>query len=313
MGDILDLFFRDLNRVGKLLTPEEEMDLIVRAKKGDIRARNRIIEGNLKFVVKILIDEFGLWGWGIYEGVNEGVLGMIEAIKNYDPKRKIKFISYAVWYVRKRIKQFLNDLNFIVKVPYNIKIEVAKLERPEDIKDERVLKGYYSYGYSSLDEPLGEKGVLGDRLSGEYIDPGENLEKEEFLQEFARTIYTRLNPVERYVLMHYFSFLEPKTVGQMAGELGYSYERIRQILGNAIAKIKEDKAFVRILTEGVKSAVLYEEIYPNSKIKIKKRSFYAREKTGGKSTGFAIRQFRRNLKKSKRNSKKDIPQAKRDL
>ncbi|HLU70053.1 MAG TPA: sigma-70 family RNA polymerase sigma factor, partial [Fibrobacteria bacterium] len=101
------LYFRDLYRY-RVLTPDEEKDLVHRVKRGDQSALNPLILGNLRFVVSIARRYQGK-GLSLLELINEGNLGLYKAAKRYDPGRDVKFISYAVWWIRQSITRAIAE------------------------------------------------------------------------------------------------------------------------------------------------------------------------------------------------------------
>src|SRR5690606_31792638 len=121
------LYFRDLYRY-RVLTPDEEKDLVHRVKRGDQSALNPLILGNLRFVVSIARRYQGK-GLSLLELINEGNLGLYKAAKRYDPGRDVKFISYAVWWIRQSIQKALFEQVGAVRIPPNKLALVNRLKR----------------------------------------------------------------------------------------------------------------------------------------------------------------------------------------
>src|SRR5665648_1251287 len=113
----LDKYLNEISKI-KLITVEEEVDLAIRIHKGDLNARDRLINANLRFVISIS-KQYQNQGLSLVDLINEGNLGLVEAAQRFDETRGFKFISYAVWWIRQGILQALAEQARIVRLPVN--------------------------------------------------------------------------------------------------------------------------------------------------------------------------------------------------
>ena len=239
------------------LSKEEELKL---AKKGDEKSRQELVRRNLKYVVMVANRYKGL-GLMATDLINEGNIGLIEASKRYDYKRQVKFITYAVWWIRQAILQALSDHARIVRLPVKQaglmqkitrKIEeMTKVNRKEPSIEElseamglkvsaleTVMRVYRTY--MSLDTPLN-----GEDDSVEFLDmletTGQTSIEEDFIQlclhHDVGKMLDGLSPREREVIKLRYGFdAPPMTLEVIGKKLGLTRERIRQI--EKIAKNK---------------------------------------------------------------------------
>jgi RNA polymerase primary sigma factor len=262
--DSLNVYIRDIARF-KPLPAEEERALGRRIQQGDREALNKMVEANLRFVVSYAKRYRGL-GLSFLDLVHEGNLGLIEAAKRFDPERNVKFISYAVWWVRQAIFHALAEHARVFRLPQKLSGQVsrvgsardrlaAELERSPttaevaertELSEEEVESLLRMAGDDvSLSTALGEEGTLelGDTLEQGSV-PGVELEliKSSFAEQ-VQAMVAELEEKERDVIRLRFGLdgEEPRTLQEIGEALGLSRERIRQIESKAKEKLRRNQ------------------------------------------------------------------------
>ena len=259
-----------LNSISKfpLLTPEEEREIAKRAKEGDKEALERLIKANLRFVVNVAKNYVG-YGIPFQELISAGNIGLIEAAKRFDPAKGVRFISYAIWWIKQSILQTIQNQKEIIRIPQktqalSIKIDTAYLELKEKMNREPNYKDIREYLKKTegleIDEDTIENYLLIKRHSVSLDTPideeegtsfvdliskqnTEDLEKDlvkEFLEKEIGHILSFLSERERYGVVNRFGLhdTQPKTLKEIGKELGISRERVRQIETRALKKIR---------------------------------------------------------------------------
>jgi RNA polymerase primary sigma factor len=260
-GDSLNAYIREISRF-KPLSAQQEKDLGRRIRKGDQDSLQRLVEANLRFVVSYAKRYRGL-GMSFLDLIHEGTLGLIEAARRFDPERNVKFISYAVWWVRQAIFQALSEHMRVFRLPQKLSGQVSKvgnarqrltveLERQPTTEElaERTELSREEVEYLlrvagediSLSSTVGsESGVeLSDRLEQDNIPSIELTLIRSSFQEQIRAMVGELDEKERDVIKMRFGLDgdEPRTLQEIGETLGLSRERIRQIESKAKEKLR---------------------------------------------------------------------------
>jgi RNA polymerase primary sigma factor len=262
--DSLNAYIRDIAKF-KPLAAEQEKVLGRRIREGDQEALDRLVEANLRFVVHYAKRYRGL-GLSYMDLIHEGSLGLIEAAKRFDPERNVKFISYAVWWVRQAIFHALSEHARVFRLPQKLSGQVSRLasareklkselertptteelaERTSFSKDE-VEKLLLAAGDDvSLSTAVGDDGnlELGDTLEQDSVP---SAEVEMIRTSFERRIQDMvggLDEKEREVIRMRFGLDgdEPKTLQEIGESMGLSRERIRQIESRAKEKLRRSR------------------------------------------------------------------------
>src|SRR5579859_755689 len=257
----LDQYLREIS-LYPLINREEETRLAIMIRQSDAEALDKLVRSNLRFVVSVA-KKYQNQGVSLSDLINEGNLGLIRAAHKFDETKGIKFISYAVWWIRQAILQALAEQSRIVRVPLNragtlhrigkrasaLLQELGREPTHEeiaegmDITEEEVAKTMsISQTHLSLDAPLtpGEDNRLLDYLP-DTQNPGPDDEIfEHALTESIESVLATLKEREARILRLYFGLEtpEPLTLEEIGARLGITRERVRQIKEKALARLR---------------------------------------------------------------------------
>jgi RNA polymerase primary sigma factor len=257
--DALQLFLRDAGR-HPLLTAAQEVELAKRIERGDLDAKTRMIQSNLRLVVSIA-KNYRNQGLPFLDLIQEGTLGLIRAVEKFDWRRGYKFSTYATWWIRQAVARALADKARTIRMPVHIVERMQKLNRAErtlwtqlgreptleEIAEEANLPIAQAHevkaaarASTSLDQPVGETedAVFGDFVAGEGPLPDEEVEVSLRCQALAEALGA-LAERERRVLMLRYGLVdeEPKTLEEIGRRLGLTRERVRQIETEALKRL----------------------------------------------------------------------------
>ncbi len=257
----LDQYLREISQY-PLITREDEVDLAKQIKQADEGALNKLVRSNLRFVVSVA-KKYQNQGVSLSDLINEGNLGLIRAAHKFDETKGIKFISYAVWWIRQAILQALAEQSRIVRVPLNragtlhrigkrssaLQQELGREPTVEeiaegmDISQEEVAKTLsISQSHLSLDAPLtpGEDNKLIDYLPDTQNAGPDQKTFERALTDSIEEVLSTLKEREARILRLYFGLdgQEPMTLEEIGGMMGITRERVRQIKEKALARLR---------------------------------------------------------------------------
>ena len=262
-----DQYLHDIQKLPLISDPEEERRLARRAQKGDEVAAERLVTANLRFVISY-VKKYQGHGLDLSELVAIGNEGLLKAVRKFDPDQGVKFISYAVWWVRQAVLKALAEQTRSVRIPLNQNSQLIKLARAETVLAQ-VLKRdateseigrlldetpeqvraakQMSATEVSLDAPIDrsdrEASTLGERFAGVTGAEIEEVTDFKLMREFIDRVFTRyLTPRERKILYLYYGLeegSEAMTLEKIGELLGVTRERIRQIRERAFEKLRE--------------------------------------------------------------------------
>ncbi len=261
------LYHQYYNDVKKypLLTREKEMFLVKECKKGSESAKNKLILSNLKFVIKIAFMYRGQ-GLPVPDLINEGNLGLIRAADRFNPDKKIKFTSYAVWWIRQAIVQAIFEKARLVRLSAANEQKIRQLKRfskqssqlseKDAESDIRLLAEKSGQSKSlthqllimnqksvSLHTPLGGKGKLtfADTIRTDDTQLPDWLADYNSVKGFLHEKLDTLNPKEKKVITMFFGLDSGKALSltEIGDVIGLSKERVRQIKETALEKLRD--------------------------------------------------------------------------
>lgn len=259
----IKLYLREIGQV-KLLTPEQEVQLAARIKKGDKAAREHMIKANLRLVVKIAHDYEGL-GLPLLDLISEGNIGLMKAVERFDPSKGGKLSTYGAWWIKQSIKRALANQSKTIRLPVHLVDKISKMRRmamklqeelgrePTDeelaeelgITSSRVAQmRTAAIRPASLDAPIGDEddsNIFSEVVQDENADtPYEMLEDKTvtvMLQDMVQTLDSR----EATILRYRFGLDggTEKTLEEVGQKFNVTRERVRQIQNIALRKLRK--------------------------------------------------------------------------
>ena len=258
----ISVYMREITKT-KLLNPEEEIELAARILKGDERARARMIESNLRLVVKIAKD-YANYGVPLVDLISEGNIGLIRAVEKFDPNKGGKLSTYAAWWIKQSIKRALANQGKTVRLPIHLVDKLARVRRisalmAEDLgreptdselseelgipREKLALLLQASKQNRSMDETTHDDNIVsfGELIADDRaIDPLEALSQKNGLDELD-VVLDSLNERETEIIGARFGLNGKRilTLEEIGRDFGVSRERIRQIQNVALNKMQK--------------------------------------------------------------------------
>jgi RNA polymerase primary sigma factor len=257
--DALQLFLREAGR-HPLLTAAQEVELAKRIERGDMNAKQHMIQSNLRLVVSIA-KNYRNQGLPFLDLIQEGTLGLIRAVEKFDWRRGYKFSTYATWWIRQAVARALADKARTIRMPVHIVERLQKMNRAErtlwtqlgreptleEIAEEASLPIHQAYevkaaarASTSLDQPVGdqEDATFGDFVQGDGPLPEEEVETSLRSQALTAALAVLPERERRVLVLRYgLEDAEPKTLEEIGRRLGLTRERVRQIEVEALRRL----------------------------------------------------------------------------
>ncbi len=265
--DSVRLYLREIGKI-PLLTPEEEADLAQRIVKGDKKAKDKMVEANMRLVVSIA-KRYGGRGLDFLDLIQEGNTGLLRAVDKFDPDKGFKFSTYATWWVRQAITRAIADQARTIRIPVHMVETINKVLRTTrklttelnreptneeiaaalDMEPEkidyvmRIKQDIASLDASISREGDDEESVLGDFVEDEERDSPEDSAANQILKEQLSEIIATLTDREQKIIRLRFGIGggRPHTLEEVGAEFDVTRERIRQIEAKALSKLRKNK------------------------------------------------------------------------
>ncbi|MCH7875963.1 MAG: RNA polymerase sigma factor RpoD/SigA [Gemmatimonadetes bacterium] len=262
-----DQYLQDIQKLPLIKEREEERALARRAQQGDKRAAERLVTANLRFVISY-VKKYQGHGLDLSELVAIGNEGLLKAVKKFDPDHGVKFISYAVWWVRQAVLKALAEQTRSVRIPLNQNSHLIRMSRTEtylsqelgrEPTDREIAKALddtlenvrnarrMTAAEISLDAPIDrtdkDAATIGERFAGQEGTEIEEQTDTKLMREFIDRVFQKyLTPREQKILYLYYGLdegAEGMTLERIGSLMGVTRERIRQIRERAFEKLRQ--------------------------------------------------------------------------
>ena len=257
----LNRYLREIGQI-PLLTPQQEIELAAKIKKGDAAARERMINSNLRLVVTIAHDYANL-GLPLLDLISEGNIGLTKAVERFEPGKGAKLSTYAMWWIKQSIKRALANQSKTIRLPVHLVDKVAKVRRvslqmsdelgreptDDELGEEIGIPGdkvarLRSVGIrpASLDAPIGDDDStkFGEMIGDEDAQTPFELLRDKNLRGEVDGLIEVLDDREKKIISQRFGLDggQPKTLEDVSKDFGVTRERIRQLQNIALAKLR---------------------------------------------------------------------------
>jgi RNA polymerase primary sigma factor len=262
-----DQYLQDIQKLPLISDPAEEKRLARLAQKGDTAAAERLVTANLRFVISY-VKKYQGHGLDLSELVAIGNEGLLKAVRKFDPDQGVKFISYAVWWVRQAVLKALAEQTRSVRIPLNQNAHLIRMSRtemvlaqelgreptdgeiaralgdtPENVRTARRMTSTEVSLDAPIDRTDRDASTLGERFAGVEGSEIEETTDGNLMRDFIDRVFTKyLTPRERKILYLYYGLeqgSEAMTLEKIGALMGVTRERIRQIRERAFEKLRD--------------------------------------------------------------------------
>jgi RNA polymerase primary sigma factor len=257
----INIYLREIGRT-PLLTPQQEIKLAAKIKKGDGKARARMINSNLRLVVTIAQD-YANFGLPLLDVISEGNIGLMTAVDRFDPSKGAKLSTYAAWWIRQSIKRALSNQGKTIRLPVHLGDKISKMRRvalqmseelgreptDDELSEEiGIASGKVSQlktvsiRPASLDAPVSDNDLteFGESVADEEAQTPFELLRDKSLRDEVGKVLEVLDAREKKIVFQRFGLDggKPRTLEEVGKKLGVTRERIRQVQNVALSKLR---------------------------------------------------------------------------
>lgn len=243
-------YLKDIRRI-KVMTPEREKEIAKKMKSGQVsdfekqKIHREMIEGNLRFVITVA-KQYQNQGLDFPDLIAEGNLGLMKAIQNFDWNKDLRFISYAVWWVKQSILQSLNDNARTIRLPVNVVQDLQRAKKEIESTDKKLDDKYALLpSLVDLDMSINEDGdTLVDVIKNENADaPDYVFENKDTFKKKLFSLLNVLDDREKVIVEDYFGISgPPRTLEDIGSDFSLTKERVRQIKEKALRKLRNESS-----------------------------------------------------------------------
>ena len=243
-------YLKDIRKI-KVMTPERERELAVKMKSNEISERERkkieeeLLTGNLRFVITVA-KQYQNQGLDLQDLIAEGNFGLMKAIKNFDWGKDLRFISYAVWWVKQSIIQSLNDNARTIRLPVNVVQDLHRAKKELEQSGKKLEDKFSTLpSIIDLDMRINEEGdTLIDMIANQDAEaPDASFYTKDVLKQKMITLLDVLDEREKSIIGDYFGLTgTPRTLEDIGSDFGLTKERVRQIKEKALRRLRNDSS-----------------------------------------------------------------------
>jgi RNA polymerase primary sigma factor len=243
-------YLKDIRRI-KVMTPQREKELAGMMKSGTLtdsqkeKVHKELLEGNLRFVITVA-KQYQNQGLDFPDLIAEGNFGLMKAIKNFDWHKDLRFISYAVWWVKQSIIQSLNDNARTIRLPVNVVQDLHKAKKEIAITGKELELKFSSLpSMIDLDMTINDEGdTLVDMIANpNALAPDAGFNTKDMLKNKLISLLNVLDEREKVIIEDYFGLSgTPRTLEDIGGDFGLTKERVRQIKERALRRLRNESS-----------------------------------------------------------------------
>ena len=239
-------YLKDIRKI-KVMTPDREKELAVKMKSDQISDREKkqieeeLLRGNLRFVITVA-KQYQNQGLDLSDLIAEGNLGLMKAIKNFDWTKDLRFISYAVWWVKQSILQSLNDNARTIRLPVNVVQDLYRAKKESEITGNKLEDKFQNLpSMIDLDMGINDEGdTLIDIIKNEDAPmPDDVFNSKDLLRIKILSLLDNLTPREKAIIEDYFGLSgTPRTLEDIGMDYSLTKERVRQVKQSTLRKLR---------------------------------------------------------------------------